>query len=276
MMVTLSRIVQQGLLGARNIIQEHLEGPAREIYKELFYQHESVNALSAQAEASRASLQRMIGTFLQKVPASKVLNDGVSRSDIDIVVGVIEESMPRALNSLLFGDMLQALLIQVQALKASMEEEAAAMSALMKANQMSMQMMAAVPAIFFVGGVVYTLRRAILWVLQEPAFPRRNFNQLLRGTERLLIAGSQQNEGGLATGASDEEASNKELAADLQWGNLCLLVHKMQTLLRTINISNESKIDLRADLDLLVSVKPSVESKRFLLDSLITQLPHIS
>ncbi|KAJ1485736.1 hypothetical protein T484DRAFT_1792482, partial [Baffinella frigidus] len=78
------------------------------------------------------------------VPASKVLNDGVSRSDIDIVVGVIEESMPRALNSLLFGDMLQALLIQVQALKASMEEEAAAMSALMKANQMSMQMMAAV------------------------------------------------------------------------------------------------------------------------------------
>ena len=33
MMGTLGRIVQQGLLGARNIIQEHLEGPVREIYK---------------------------------------------------------------------------------------------------------------------------------------------------------------------------------------------------------------------------------------------------
>ena len=35
MMGTLGRIVQQGLLGARNIIQEHLEGPVREIYKVL-------------------------------------------------------------------------------------------------------------------------------------------------------------------------------------------------------------------------------------------------
>jgi hypothetical protein len=50
----------------------------------------------------------------------------------------------------------------------------------------------------------------------------------------------------------------------------------VQTLLRTINVSSEARVDLRADLDLLVSVKPSVESKRFLLDSLITQLPHIS
>lgn len=301
MIRTLATIVRRGLLGARNIIQEHLEGPIREIYKELFYQHESVNGArprpdapgaaplllrrtdaSARAETSSgsparrdedagrgiprvaeahgsspprrsprtlacakraarrepglsagagAAAARQINTFLQKVQPSKLGVNGAGasaeRSDIEIVVGVIEESMPRALNSLLFGDMLQALLIQVQALKASMEEEAAAMSALMKANQMSMQMMAAVPAIFFVGGAVYLLRRALLWVLQEPAFPRRSLNQLLRQTERLLISGSVQE--ALGQGPADEEhAAPKELAADLQWGNLCLLVHRMQ------------------------------------------------
>jgi hypothetical protein len=45
-----------------------------------------------------------------------------------------------------------------------MEEEAAAVHALMKANQLSLQMMAAVPALLFGTGVAIALRRLWLWV----------------------------------------------------------------------------------------------------------------
>ena len=46
----------------------------------------------------------------------------------------------------------------------NMEEEAAAVHALMKANQLSLQMMAAVPALLFGTGVAIALRRLWLWV----------------------------------------------------------------------------------------------------------------
>jgi hypothetical protein len=54
----------------------------------------------------------------------------------------------------------------------NMEEEAAAVHALMKANQLSLQMMAAVPALLFGTGVAVALRRLWLWVRNPTAFSK--------------------------------------------------------------------------------------------------------
>jgi len=168
------------------IIKDHLEEPTREIYKELFSQQHNagVSQWTLQAKISRESLERMIETFRSKVGNVPVLTKGDSSAEgianLDLVMRIYEEQVKSPVSSMLFGDMLQALLIQMQSLKVNMEEEAAAVNALMKANQLSLQMMAAVPALLFGTGVGVALRRLWLWVRREPAHPRRRFTQLVR------------------------------------------------------------------------------------------------
>mmetsp|Transcript_3255 Transcript_3255/g.11006 ORF Transcript_3255/g.11006 Transcript_3255/m.11006 type:complete len:552 (-) Transcript_3255:2407-4062(-) len=243
----------------KSFVRDHLEEPAREIYKELFYPHgDGLNAWRHQAQISRESLERMIHTFSSKLGNVK-LQRMDSNAGLDLVARIYEEQISRPVSNLLFGDMLQALLIQMQSLKANMEEEAASVHALMKANQLSLQIMAAVPAVFFVMGVAYGARRLFLWVMREPPHPRRHLVQTLRSTERLLMD------------INEQQAEIMPDCDDEVWGNLCFLIERMERLVSYMRLSPESREEIWRDLQLISSIKPTWESKRacirFLLDS---------
>ncbi|EKX46365.1 hypothetical protein GUITHDRAFT_107972 [Guillardia theta CCMP2712] len=77
----------------KSFVRDHLEEPAREIYKELFYPHgDGLNAWRHQAQISRESLERMIHTFSSKLGNVK-LQRMDSNAGLDLVARIYEEQM---------------------------------------------------------------------------------------------------------------------------------------------------------------------------------------
>jgi len=239
---------------------EHVEGPVLGIMEELFENKSTADVWRAQAKASKDSLTRMLTEFTKTLAKT---NANITSQDdgLNTVIRVYEEQMAAPVRNMMMGNMLQALLIQVHSLKTHMEEEAAVMHTLMKANQINMQVMAAVPALIGSIGVFQLFTRLLYWATKKPAYPRKYFRFLLRSLHRLIVLGPKT-----------------KLPSDLyeHSGHLCFLIAKLEESKAGLMLTNDSSDQLGRDLILLANHEVLDDKKLYVADSMLRALPDVT
>ena len=92
---------------------------------------------------------------------------------MDSVTAAYESQVRAPVSSLLSGGLLRSLLLLIQQLRLLMEEEVEAVDSLLRRNDFNLQLMATVPAVMFVGGLLLLLRAA--WrMVRNPNAARRD------------------------------------------------------------------------------------------------------
>ena len=260
---------------AYNFYKEHMAEPIWGIYQELFVSGDEADVWRVQALQTKASLNRMLAAFLKNkqlasvaVPEEAVT--AVTRSaaaaaaaadvQMEAVVRLYEEQMASPMKNLIMGDMLQSLLLQMHSMKAHMEEEAAAVHALIKANQINMQIMASVPALIFLFGVANGLTTGLRWLLRQPTHPRSHFRDILRVAHRHMIVRP-----------NEAEADRLE--------HLGTLMHYINMLMSTaprMMLMQKNTAHVKGDLLMLARYDLEVSSKVLCLECMLRNLSGLS
>ena len=176
---------------------DHVIGPLERVRGELFntFRRRPAIVTMQEYEADRDSLQRMLidfeTEFVKKRGSAAAANlpsnsssssDGASGSSggatddvqtmrgMEVMMRSYELELKRPVRNLVSGDLLRSLLIQVQKLKVDTESAMLEIDQILRANELSVSLVAAIPAFLIFGAGVYSLGRA---VTPAPPDPRR-------------------------------------------------------------------------------------------------------
>ncbi|KAL4457516.1 hypothetical protein ABPG75_012381 [Micractinium tetrahymenae] len=174
---------------------DHVVGPLADVKNELFntFRRRPTIVSMSDYEADRDSLSRMLEDFrrdfIQKrgaaaaalpAPGDPAAPSGTAPAvpggdaqlleGMDLVMRTYEREMQKPLRNLVGGELVRALLIQVQKLKVDTASAMLEMDQILKANELSISLLAAVPAFLIAGTSLYYLGRM---VTPTPPDPRR-------------------------------------------------------------------------------------------------------
>jgi len=210
---------------ARSAWAEHVIGPLERVRGELFntFRRRPVIVSMEEYETDRDSLQRMLEDFktdfIQRrgtaaamatrdhndarrhgtTAASSGTIDGVATEieDVQLLEGMelmmrsYEQELKRPVRNLVNGDLMRSLLIQVQKLKVDTESAMLEIDQILRANELSISLVAAVPAFLIAGVVLYSLGNAVTPAPPDPkreAVPARMaMTEVERALETLAI-----------------------------------------------------------------------------------------
>ncbi len=192
--------------GVRSAWAEHVIGPLERVRGELFntFRRRPAIVSMGEYEADRDSLQRMLEDFktdyIQRRGTAAAManknNSGGARGgasgsgeisgsveaivseveDVQLLEGMelmmrsYEQELKRPVKNLVSGDLMRSLLIQVQKLKVDTESAMLEIDQILRANELSISLVAAVPAFLIAGVVLYSLGNA---VTPAPPDPKR-------------------------------------------------------------------------------------------------------
>lgn len=186
--------LRSGVGMLRGAYADHVVGPLASVRDELFntFRRRPTITSMADYEADRDSLQRMLGDFqrdfVSKRGAAAAAADRGGNSTpaalapagdpedpqllvgMDLVMRTYEREMQRPLRNLVGGELVRALLIQVQKLKVDTASAMLEMDQILKANELSISLLAAVPAFVIAGASLFYMGRM---VTPTPPDPRR-------------------------------------------------------------------------------------------------------
>ena len=182
-----SRTAREAVSDAYNA---HVAAPLRAVYQELFttFRARPGGVISDQAmDASRESLQRQLADF--------AATHGGHRGDspdahVELLMRWYERQAERPLYGLLFGDLAQALLVQIQQLKTDGEAAMRSMDQVLRANELTISLVAALPGMAIVAGFFTGL--GALFRRRPPAAPAHATAALRRHLEAASRALSAQ------------------------------------------------------------------------------------
>lgn len=135
-------------------------------------------------EASRASLDRMLADFAHRhaAPAPD------AAAAMDVMMRTYEAEVSRPLRGLLAGDLAWALLIQVQKLKTDTEGSMRALEQVLRANELTIALVAALPSLGLVAGAFAALRRLLARAPPAPGAATAALRRCFAAAERALDA----------------------------------------------------------------------------------------
>jgi hypothetical protein len=135
-------------------------------------------------EASRASLDRMLADFAHRhaAPAPD------AAAAMDVMMRTYEAEVSRPLRGLLAGDLAWALLIQVQKLKTDTEGSMRALEQVLRANELTIALVAALPSLGLVAGAFAALRRLVARAPPAPGAATAALRRCFAAAERALDA----------------------------------------------------------------------------------------
>ncbi|GAM19538.1 hypothetical protein SAMD00019534_027130 [Acytostelium subglobosum LB1] len=177
--------------------KEHIELPLRNIWNVIRYDKKTLNVSDPVSfQTSLESLQRMVVDYSKKnstLSKDEVqhLVEMVARGDISSVMKPYEANIEAPLRNLVFGDLVQLLLIQVQKEKVDVDKAMLAIDKLLQSNELNFQLMAAIPSVLILGGLFYQINKLIRVDNKSARVLRAQTNILstLRGMHRQLTLG---------------------------------------------------------------------------------------
>eukprot|EP00741_Cyanophora_paradoxa_P014328 tig00020780_g13819.t1 len=146
----LERWVGAGRGAAAAFAREHVVAPLHSIYRELFTSLRQRSGTAEDFEGSRRSLAAMIESFGRSTaPALEAgaLREQAERGDMSVVMKVYEQELERPLVNAVAGDLLRALLIQIQKVKVESEAAMLQMDQILRANEINIELLATIPAL---------------------------------------------------------------------------------------------------------------------------------
>ena len=111
-----------------------------------------------------------------KIPSElKVAVDNPDNLEgLEVMMHCYESELKRPIKNLVAGDLMRSLLIQVQQMKVNTESAMLEIDQILKANELSISLVAAVPAFLIGGAGLYAVGRVLT---PSPPDPRREANQ---------------------------------------------------------------------------------------------------
>ncbi|KAG5175532.1 ATP synthase regulation protein NCA2-domain-containing protein [Tribonema minus] len=145
----------------RTFVSEHISQPGRAIYDELFRNARATIDDAAALDDSSQSLRRMLEAFIRERHPGMAARDVdalVANMDMSTVSREYEKSIVTAMRSIVSGDIVRMLLIQVQFMKTKLLVLLNSMEDLMHENEFNMRVMATVPAVALAAGAYHAVR----------------------------------------------------------------------------------------------------------------------
>ncbi|KAL6772305.1 hypothetical protein ACKKBG_A29715 [Auxenochlorella protothecoides x Auxenochlorella symbiontica] len=180
----LQRWWSAGVGATRAALDAHLLAPLQAVRDELFTTFRSRPSIVslAEYEADRDSLARMLGDFERDRGSAggaggggagpgappPTAGDAVLVQGMDTMMRRYEHELKKPIRNLVAGDLARCLLIQVQKLKVDSESAMLEIDQILKSNELSIALVAAVPAFLIAGGLLYWTSRLITPAPPDP------------------------------------------------------------------------------------------------------------
>ncbi|KAL0589990.1 hypothetical protein ABG067_001957 [Albugo candida] len=252
--LSIARTIREAL---QQFFIEHMIEPIDAILGEILFNRKNDIQDAAALLDAKASLQRMLHDFAcdtnPNMPPQE-LQRKVESMDMSLVSFVYEKQLSTAVRSLMTGDIVRMLLIQIQFIKKELMVAMGAIDDLMHANQLNLQLLATIPTIL-AGAGIYGLTKMLFFQLYRKTTEHLSYDsrdvashlrRFLRDIERLL---NKQNRGSSLQAEGVEEAQWHTLnARDL--GYLILLLHQLRSLFDSHRVLFRDEDQVRFEEDL--------------------------
>ncbi|KAJ2511233.1 Nuclear control of ATPase protein 2 [Coemansia sp. RSA 1939] len=152
-----------GLVTLRNYVIQYILQPLRSGYETIRYGKHTYNVFTQESLVSDfKSLEDMVLAFAKRFgtvdPAE--IKSRVESGDLSDVMHVYAQEMQQPLRNAVFGDLVQAILIQIQKVKVDVGQTMAALDKLLKSNELNFLLLSTVPATLSIyAGARWILRR---------------------------------------------------------------------------------------------------------------------
>ncbi|KAL6563725.1 hypothetical protein OROGR_002684 [Orobanche gracilis] len=164
---------------------DHVEQPILAIRDELFetFRKRQKGVMEREeVQLTADSLHRMLQAFSEQTVGKKFPENTSDREMLEIVMTRYEKEITHPIQSLMGGELVRGLLIQVQKLKLDIEEAMLELDQILRANEINFAILAALPA-FFLSLILAMLVRA--WFKQDTRAEGRG--RVARIQRRLLL-----------------------------------------------------------------------------------------
>lgn len=240
---------RKGISSVEAAVKEHVARPLKQVKDELFNTFRRRPTIVSMDEyvADRESFQRMLDDFKadfvrrrgeaalpRAPPPSQGAVDGAAGAagpatsqggelvplpppaaleGMQLVMRCYEQELKKPIRNLINGELARSLLIQVQKMKLDTESAMLEMDQILRANELSISLVAAVPSFLFAGAMLYSFGR---WITPTPPDPRWEAVPCRLGMVEVARALEQM--------CQEEEEEGSESAEALGWYYYCLAV----------------------------------------------------
>ena len=226
-------------------------------------------------ESDRDSLSRMLQEFKVDVEKKRKLPATLSASSasgqdtdnavlegMEVLMHCYENELKKPIRNLVAGDLMRSLLIQVQKMKVDTESAMLEIDQILKANELSISLVAAIPAFIIAGACLYTFGRVLTPSAPDPrkeaTRSRLAMVDVERSLEYLVLPRSAESISGLS--AASQGPTSEHIGEF--WFRLAVAYDETESLFERKSIlgrtaANEEWVRLRSDLLALASPTPS-------------------
>ncbi|KAJ2727212.1 Intraflagellar transport protein 88, partial [Coemansia sp. Cherry 401B] len=179
-----------GLFTLRNYISQYILTPLQSAYETIRYGKHTYNVMSETSLASDfKSLEDMVigfaGRFGNIDP--EIVRNRVEHGDLSDVMQVYARELQRPFRNVVFGDLVQAMLIQVQKVKVDVGQTMAALDKLLKSNELNFLLLSTVPATLSIyAAAEWISKQMSWWISGSSRHTVASIQIIVRDIDRLL------------------------------------------------------------------------------------------
>ncbi|KAI9297158.1 NCA2-domain-containing protein [Neoconidiobolus thromboides FSU 785] len=157
--------------------------PLISMYHTIRYKNHNLAVISeASLESDIKSLERMVNSFVinnNLISSNELnkLNEQIKVGDLTVVLKEYEKELQYPINNLLFGNLIQTLLIQIQKMKVDANLALNALDSLLKSNEFTFGLIAVIPPVLLTYFVLRFIRN---WYLARSGNLTKNIKQQLK------------------------------------------------------------------------------------------------
>ncbi|KAJ2787833.1 hypothetical protein GGI15_000402 [Coemansia interrupta] len=184
--------LRDGVVTLQNYISQYILEPLRSAYETIRYGKHTYTVVTDESLLSDfRSLEDMVVGFARRfgnVDAADV-RQRVEAGDLSDVMSVYAREMQQPFKNAVFGDLVEAMLIQVQKVKVDVGQTMAALDKLLKSNELNFLLLSTVPAtlsLYAAGRWVFS--KVSWWIGGGSRFTVSSIQVVVRDIDRLLNA----------------------------------------------------------------------------------------
>ncbi|KAJ2863713.1 Nuclear control of ATPase protein 2 [Coemansia aciculifera] len=206
-----------------NYVSQYIIAPLRSAYETIRYGTHTYSVMTEDSlRSDLRSLEDMVVGFTERFGSfdPALVRQRVESGDLSDVMRVYAREVQQPFRNAVFGDLVQAMLIQVQKVKVDVGQTMAALDKLLKSNELNFLLLSTVPATLSVYVAArWLFRRVAWWLGGSSRYTATSIQSTMRDIDRLLNI----DEGECPTGDKDRN----QLLASTQ-GRLVCLTHYLR------------------------------------------------
>ncbi|KAJ2036666.1 Nuclear control of ATPase protein 2 [Coemansia sp. RSA 2337] len=175
---------------ASNYVSQYILAPLRSAYETIRYGTHTYSVMTEDSlRSDLRSLEDMVVGFTERFGSSDpaLVRQRVESGDLSDVMRVYAREVQQPFRNAVFGDLVQAMLIQVQKVKVDVGQTMAALDKLLKSNELNFLLLSTVPATLSVYVAArWLFTRVTWWLGGSSRYTATSIQSTMRDIDRLL------------------------------------------------------------------------------------------